>query len=346
MKTYKIATIQGAKDIKLNDWEMPELYPDEVKVKISACAICTSDQGIYRGARGNQYPFYPGHEVVGIVEEIGELATTEAKVGDKVVVCRMNRCGQCPPCRKGDDNRCIKWNSLHRPGRPSGPGGFAEYLIVPDYQVFKMSQDADMVSSALIEPVACCIGSVDKADIQMGDTVLVIGAGIMGLLHAEILRLRGAKVVISEVDEKRRKIAEDFADWVIDPTKDMDSVIKEITDGYGVDSIFVTAGPPKLVPTLFKHASGGASIVIYTSYYHPEGSEAPIDLNNLHYKEYRLVGTISPTKYDFARAVSIVNANRIDLNKFIRTTVPFEDISKAFNMAIEPGSYRVIVTME
>lgn len=345
MKTYKIAKIKGPNNIEINDWEMPELYPDEVKVKISACAICTSDQGIYRGARGDKFPFYPGHEVIGIVEEVGELAATEAKVGDKVVVCRMNRCGQCPACRKGEDNRCIKSKSLHRPGRPAGPGGFAEYLIVPDYQVFKMSEDADMVTSALIEPVACCIGSVDKANIQLGDTVLVIGAGIMGLLHAEILRLRGAKVIISEVDEERRKIAEKFADLVVDPTKDMESDIRKITDGYGVDNVFVTAGPPQLVPTLFKYVSGGANMVIYTSYYQPEGAKAPIDLNELHYKEYRLVGTISPTRYDFARAVSIVNANRIDLNNFIRTTVPFENISKAFDMAIEPGSYRVIVTM-
>lgn len=346
MKTYKIATIKDPKDIVINEWQMPELNPDEIKVRVLACAICTSDQGIYRGARGNQYPFYPGHEVVGIVEEIGELAATEVKVGDKVAVCRMNRCGQCPACRRGDDNRCIKWNKLHRPGRPGGPGGFAEYLIVPDYQVYKLDDDADMISSSLIEPVACCIGSVDKADIQMGDTALIIGAGIMGLLHAEILRLRGAKIIISEVDEERQKIAEEFADYVVDPSKDMEAAIKEITAGYGVNSIFVTGGPPSLVPSLLKHAAGGADVVIYTSYYHPEGPEAAIDLNKLHYEEYRIVGTISPTRYDFERAVSIINANRIDLNKFIRATVPFEDISKAFEMAIEPGSYRVVVTME
>lgn len=345
MENYKIAKIKGENNIELCDWKMPKLHPDEIKVKISTCAICTSDQGIYRGARGDKYPNYPGHEVVGIVEEIGMLAATEAKVGDKVVVCRMNRCGQCPPCRRGDDNRCIKMSTLHRKGRPAGPGGFAQYLIVPDYQVFKLSADADMIASSLIEPVACCIGSVDKANIQLGDKVLVIGAGIMGLIHGEILRLRGAKVAISEMDEKRRKIAEDFADWVINPKENMESTIKEITDGYGFDSVFVTAGAPKLVPTLFKYLSGGADIVIYTSYYQKEGSKTLIDLNDLHYKEYRLVGTISPTKYDFARAVSIVNNKSIDLKKFIRTTVPFEDISKAFDMAIEPGSYRIVVTM-
>lgn len=346
MKKYKIAEIIGERDIALRDWEMPELYPDEVKVKITACAICTSDQGIYRGARSRNFPFYPGHEVVGIVEEVGELAATEAKVGDKVAVCRINRCGQCPACRRGDDNRCIKSQTLHRPGRPAGPGGFAEYLIVPDYQVFKMDEDADMINYALIEPVACCIGSVDKADVRIGDKVLVIGAGIMGLLHAEVLRLRGAKVIISEVDEKRREIAKDFADWVVNPNEDMESSIREITNGYGVNSVFVTAGPPTLVPSLFKYLAGGADMVIYTSYYQKEGPEASINMNDLHYKEYRIVGTISPTRHDFERAVSIVNGKRIDLKKFIRTTVSFADISKAFEMAIEPGSYRVVVTME
>lgn len=345
MKKYKIAEIRGKKDIVLKDWDMPELYPDEVKVKITACAICTSDQGIYRGARGDVFPFYPGHEVVGIVEEVGELAATEAKVGDKVVVCRMNRCGQCPACRRGDDNRCIKMSELHRPGRPAGPGGFAEYLIVPDYQVFKMKDDMDMVNSALIEPVACCVGSVEKANVQLGDTALVIGAGIMGLLHAEILKLKGAEVIISEMDPERKKIAEKHGHWVVDPSENMEEDLNKITKGYGVDNIFVTAGPPSLVPTLFKYAAGGANMVIYTSYYHPEGAEASIDLNDLHYQEYRLIGTISPTKYDFQRAVSLVEDGLIDIKDFIRTTVDFRDIDKAFEMAIEPGSYRVIVTM-
>lgn len=345
MNNFKVAIINGPKDLELIDWEMPKLHHDEIKVKVISCAVCTSDQGIYSGVRGNQFPFYPGHEVVGIVEEIGELSSTEVKVGDKVAVCRMSRCGQCPACRKGDDNRCIKLFDLHRPDRPNGPAGFSEYLIVPDYQVFKMNEDADMITSSLIEPVACCIGSIRKADVQFGDKVLVIGAGIMGLLHAELLRLKGAQVIISEVDEERKKIAAEIADWVVDPTEDMESELNRITDGYGVDSVFVTAGPTKLVPSLFKHLKGGADIVIYTSYYQPEGAETSIDLNELHYEEYRIVGTVSPSRYDFDRAVALADANRIDLSKFIRATVPFEDTAKAFDMALEPGSYRVIVTM-
>jgi L-iditol 2-dehydrogenase len=125
----------------------------------------------------------------------------------------------------------------------------------------------------------------------------------------------------------------------------MDGDIKRITDGYGVDSIFVTAGPAQMVPELLKYATSGADVVIYTSYYGPKGAEASIDLNKLHYEEYRITGTISPTRNDFDRAVALVNANRIDLTKYINTTVPLEDISKAFEMAIEPGSYRVIVTI-
>ena len=345
MSTFKISRIDKEFEVNLIDWEMPEIEKDEVKVKISSCGICTSDQGIYRGARGNRYPFFPGHEVVGIVEELGEHAQSVLKVGDKVVVSRMHKCWQCDYCLRGEDNLCINSKKLYRKGRPAGQGGMAEYLIVPSYQVFKLRDNADMLSSALLEPVACCVGSVKKGNVTLGDTVLVIGAGIMGLLHAELLKLLGARVIISEIDEDRRLKAKEVSDIVINPLDDLTKQVMEITDGLGVKSVYVTAGGPNLVPESFKYIAKKATIVIYTSYYNPEGPEAAIDMNTLHYNEYDIVGTISPSNKDWKNAIDLVMNNQINLNKYVTETFKLDDVKEAFDRSLENDVYRVVLTM-
>lgn len=346
MKDFKLARIDDVKKVELIDWPMPELEKDEVKVKIVACGICTSDQGIFTAARGKRFPFFPGHEVVGIVEEIGEHAQGVVEVGDHVAISRMHRCGMCKSCRRGGNNRCLNRHKLYREGRPAGQGGMAEYLVVPSYQIHKLTQEVDMQSAALLEPVACCIASVEKGDVLFGDTVLVVGAGIMGLLHADLLRLKGAKVIISEFDPVRREFAKDHADVVLDASQDISKEIMEITDGYGVNQVFLTAGPTELVSDLFNVVADGATFVVYTSYYQASGPMASIDLNKLHYKEYNLRGTISPTEKDFRQAIDLLLNDKIDLRPYVSETYPLTSIQEAFERALEPDAYRVVLLMD
>lgn len=346
MSTFKIARIDAEKDVKLVDFEFPVLEKDEIKIKVVACGICTSDQGIYTGRRANRYPFYPGHEVVGIVEEVAEFSGTIVKPGDKVVVSRMHKCGQCESCRRGATNRCLNSQKMYRPGRPKGQGGMAEYLIVPHYQVHPLRDDIDMESASLIEPVACSVASVEKADVRLGDTVLVIGAGIMGLLHADLLRLKGARVIVSEFDEERREIAKNHSDYVVNPAEPITEEILEITNGYGVNSVFVTAGPPNLVEEMFSYVAPGADIVIYTSYYQKTGPNASINLNELHYKEYSIIGTISPTEVDFKKAIDLVQNKKVDLRPFVSATYPLSQVKEGFEKSIQPDVFRVVLKME
>lgn len=346
MKTFKLGTITDVGKVELLDFEMPELEKDEIKVKVVASAICTSDQGVFSGARKRDFPFLPGHEVVGIVEEVAEHAQGVVEVGDKVAISRMHRCGQCKSCRSGANNRCLNRHKLYREGRPHGQGGMADYLIVPSYQIHKLDQSVDMTSASLLEPVACCIASVEKADVRYGDTVLVVGAGIMGLLHADLLRLKGAQVIVSEFDDERREIAKEHADFVVDPRENIAERLLEITNNYGVNAVFLTAGPTKLVSESFEYIADGADIVVYTSYYQKEGPLAEIDLNVLHYKEYSLIGTISPTEKDFRQAVDLYLNKKIDLSKYVTHTFPLANIQEAFEASLKPDAYRVVLLME
>ena len=346
MSPLKISRIESPYKIELLDWEHPTLEKDEVKVRVVSCGICTSDQGIYVGGRGNRFPFFPGHEVVGFVEELGEFAQSNLKIGDKVVVSRMHKCGQCEYCRRGEDNRCKNSKALYRPGKPAGQGGMAEYLYIPSYQVFKLRDDADMLSYSLIEPVACCVGSVLKGNVNFGDTVLVVGAGIMGLLHAELLRLMGARVVISELDPARREFAKDYADIVLDPTEDITQTLLELTDGYGVRSVFLAAGPTSLIPESFDYLAGGGHVVLYTSYYQKNGPLEAIDMNKLHYKEFYLIGTVSPSNSDWRKAIDLVQNKKIDLSKYVTQTYPLSEVHDAFERSLKSDVYRVVVRMD
>lgn len=345
MTTFKIARIDSDYDVKLVDWIMPTIEKDEVKVKVSNCGICTSDQGIYKGARGNRYPFYPGHEVVGIVEELGEHAKSMLSIGDKVVVSRMHKCWQCEYCLRGDDNLCVNSKNLYREGRPAGQGGMAEYLVIPSYQVFKLNDDADMQSSALLEPMACCIASVRKGNVKLGDTVLVVGAGIMGLIHAELLKSLGARVIVSEIDEARREMAKSVADYVINPLDDVKNQVLEITNRKGVNSVYMTAGGPNLVAESFDYIAKKATIVIYTSYYNPQGPNASIDMNTLHYKEFNIIGTISPSNKDWKIAIDLNDNKQIDLSKYVSETYKLDDIKEAFDRSLENDVFRVVLNM-
>lgn len=340
---YKVARIHKPLGVEIIDWELPDLKADEVLVKVISCAICTSEQGVFKGERARAFPNYMGHEISAEVVEVGSQVYQELSVGDHVTVNTMNRCEQCSNCRRYIDNRCKNGRKMRRAGRPPGPGGFAQYLAVPAYQVFKFRSDVDKISAALTEPIACCVSSIDKGNVELGDDVLVVGAGVMGLIHVKLAKLRGARVIVSEVDKKRQEIARQWgADDIADSNGAVDSIMS-ITDGKGVEAMFVTGGPTKIVPDLLKTCTQGGSVVIYTSYYGDRAGDVPIDLNYIHYSEINLTGSISPGKFDFQRAVNLQSQHAIPVEKLIEKVYPFEEIQAAYDHSIIPGTYRIVV---
>jgi len=340
---FKVARIDKPFSIETIEWTLPELRPDEVLVRVLACAVCTSEQGVFKGERVRAFPNYLGHEISAEVVEVGSEVLQDLKPGDHVAVNRMNRCEQCSNCRRYRDNRCLNGRKMLRPGRPPGPAGFAQYMAVPSAHVFKFAPGVDKMASSLTEPVACCISSIDKGNIQFGDDVVVVGAGVMGLIHVKLAKLRGARVIVSEVDEKRQQFAREWgADDIADPSNFHESVM-ELTKGKGVESIYVTGGPTKIVPDLMSACVQGGTVVIYTSYYGDRGGAVPIDLNFIHYSEVNLTGTISPKKFDFQRAVNLQNNHAIPLEKLVQKVYPFEEIQAAFEHSIVPGTYRIVV---
>jgi L-iditol 2-dehydrogenase len=329
-------------------WQVPVPEPadSQVLVKVKACAICTWEQRMYRGADQDAYPFRGGHEIAGVVAAKGQGAKCEAEVGDQVAVAAIVRCGACYYCRRGQDNLCL--NDLKQPGdgRVWGPGGLSEYIAVEDYNVYRAVGQREIAESTLSEPLACVVRSVANGGLIPGDTALVQGAGVMGLLHLLLLRRQGVQVLVAEPDAARREMAMELgAMGACDPLDcDLANYTRDHTGGHGAQAAFFTAGGPKAVEQAVGTLAKGGHLVLYGSI-HPKVPVA-LDPNTVHYDELTVTGIFSHTKQSFQQAVSLIAGRQMDVRLFISERVSFSELDYAFQRAMSPDTYRVVVTFD
>lgn len=340
----KQAVIVAKETVELWEKEIPKIGDDEVLVRVKACGLCTFEQRYFTGMK-EQYPFNGGHELCGIAEQVGKNVGSDVRVGDTVVVAAITRCGDCYYCRRGMDNMCVHGGDDPKPGELWGPGGLSEYMVAKGYQVYKVDKSLDFAKGTLAEPVACVIRSMEKGRVRYGDTVVVTGAGIMGLLHVKMGKLSGLKVIITEVDEARKAMARRAgADIVVDPTKEsLKDIVMAVTGGIGVEAVFYTAGGVRACEDGISSLAKGGTIVFYGAIY-PKGLMS-IDPNKVHYDEINITGLVSTTKESFRQSARMLSENLIEVDELISEEVPLEKIDYAFRRAVAPDTYRVIVRM-
>ena len=338
----KKAVITAKETVELWDAQVPEIGEDEVLVRVKACGLCTFEQRYFTGMK-EQYPFNGGHEVSGIAEQVGSRVGSDVKVGDHVVVAAITRCGDCYYCRRGMDNMCVHGGDDAAPGELWGPGGLSDYMVAKGYQVYKVNPSLDFAQATLAEPWACVLRSMEKGNVRYGDTCVITGAGIMGLLHVKAAKLSGLKAIITEVDEARKAMARKMgADRVVDPLKEsLYDIVMEETGGIGAEAVFYTAGGVKACEEGIKALAKGGTIVFYGAIY-PKGLMG-IDPNNVHYDEINITGLISTTKESFRQSARMLSEGLVDLSLFVSEQVELEKIDYAFRRAVSPDTYRVIV---
>ncbi len=350
----KTTIFTGPQQLEIRDVAAPVLEPAQVLVKTHAVGLCTLEQRLFKGAPADSYPFLGGHEVAGEVVEVGPLAATAARPVDIVSLALLTRCGTCYYCRRGMDNLCIRNNESRARGQLPGPAGLSEYLAAEDYQVYPTSLPAGSAADrasriaelALAEPLACVIRSVQAPPQQFGDLALVQGAGIMGLLHVQLLRQRGVRVVMAEPDAHRRELAlQAGADWAIDPlADDLSAFLRARSGGYGVNAVFFTAGGAPAIQQALHGMAKGAWLCLYGSV-HPQGP-VQIDPNLIHYNEWVLTGSFSHTSASFQQAVAMISSRKVDLAPYVSERVPFPDVYRGLQRALSPATYRVVMTFD
>ncbi|KUO73351.1 MAG: sorbitol dehydrogenase [Clostridia bacterium BRH_c25] len=341
--TYKVAVISGERKLEVVEKDLKKPEGRQVLVKIQACAICTLEQRIYAGSM-KRYPFAGGHEMAGYVVEVGEKVSN-IKPGDKVAMRMLTACGECYYCRSGHENQClISFKAATHEGL-NGPGGFSEYMMVDSTMVYKFSDDIDYKYAALTEPLACCVHSVKNANIQLSNDVVVIGVGIMGAFHIMLAKLCGARVIACEIDNDRLELAKKLGADIVINTKETDGIeeIKSLTEGRGADVVFCTVANATIAANSIAMAGKLGRVVFYSSF-HPD---LPINFNpnSIHYSEIIVTGSVNPGMKDFLTASRLLSKKIINPSLIISGELPFERIEEAFEMALDPKTFRIIVKM-
>jgi L-iditol 2-dehydrogenase len=333
-------------DIRVEEVKNPVCSNDEILVKVDACAVCGSD--MKAAASGNvriKPPRIMGHEFTGIIVQKGEKITGYS-IGDRVVMATSISCGECYYCRRGYRNLCVDL----LPMGFSYDGGMAEYTVIParaisNGHLITVPTSVSAEIAALAEPVSCAVNAVEQCRIQQGDTVLVIGAGPMGILNACIARAFGAsKIIFAELNNKRLQQCEQFHfDRLVNPAEeDLKQVVMDETEGYGADVVIVAApaaAPQEQAPDLVRKQG---SVMLFASL--PVGkSLLNVDSRLIHYKELRVLGSSDSTPEHVKKAVEILSSGTFPADKIVTHRLPLDDIEKAFELMQNGESLRVVL---
>jgi L-iditol 2-dehydrogenase len=271
-------------------------------------------------------PVVLGHEVSG---EVAESKSDYFKTGQRVAVAPYVPCGRCYFCQREEFTMCsdLFVNSID-------PGGFSEYIRVPEKIVekgmFEFPAELSFSQAALTEPLSCCINGIERSGMKVGDCVLVIGDGPIGLMLAHLSKVFGAGVVVSGMIDERLKIAGKIADCVIDVREeDISQYIEEKRGGIGFDIVFIAAGIPELVDTALQCVRKGGYVNIFGGL--PGGSKFSVDLNQIHYQQVVMDGSFGFMPRQFYLSLELLIKKSIDANLFITHSVKIDDIETAFN---------------
>jgi len=342
MKAIVVAAPNRA---EVRELSTPSPSEGEILVKIEKCLICTWEQRIFKGGDAS-LPFVPGHEVSGSVAAVGGGTITGFKVGDPVVVKTFDNCGQCEFCYRGDDNQCTGSSKKRFYDGIPGTGGMAQYIAIAATRVFLLpGVQPNLEAAAFAEPVACCLRSIEQANIEFGEDVVIVGGGIMGQIHNLLAKRRGARTILAEIDGARRETAKRMgADAVIDPAeKNPVEEIKALTGGRGAHVIFFTVNVLELAEA-YLEALGKKGRMVYYGSFHPSG-DIHINPNKIHYSEKIITGSYSPTTKAFWMASRLLTYKLIDMGPFISERFSMADCQKAFERALSPQTYRVLIDL-
>ena len=316
---------------------IPSVGELDALIRVHACGICGTDIHILHGEHIVRFPVIPGHEFSGEVAEVGSRVTG-VKVGDRVTVDPNIVDRTCFFCKRGEINLCENLTAVG----VNYNGGFAEYASVPAEQVYLIPENVSLDEAALAEPLSCCIHGMDRAGVCTGDTVLVLGAGGIGLILIQLARAAGAgRILVSEPDPGKRKLAALFgAGELIDPSsEDVLQRVFNITR-VGADVVIESAGRKETAEMAPKLARRGGTVLQF-GVVSPDKmvSLAPYDI---FYRELKITGSfVNP--FTHARAVEMLSTKQVDVLPVISHRFALENISEALRVAQSRDAIKVLV---
>lgn len=336
-----VKTELGFGNLEIQDKPEPKPGKDQVKIEVQYAGVCGSDIHTYEGHYNVAVPVTLGHEFSGVVVEVGE-GVTEFKPGDRVTSeTTFYICGECEYCQSRDYNLCN-----HRKGLGTQQdGGFAKYLIARQESVHHLPENVDFQSASMTEPLACTHHAVEKTEIHEGDVVVVIGPGPIGLLTAQVAKSRGAKVVITGLnnDKVRLDKAKELGiDHIVNIQEtDLKEYVNGLTNGYGAHIVYECSGA---VPA----AKQGLDILRKKGQYCQVGlfaqPEIQFDLEKIIQKEIRVVGSRSQKPADWGASLELMNNGSVDAKALVTHEYDITEWDKAYEAIKSGEAIKVLLT--
>jgi 2-desacetyl-2-hydroxyethyl bacteriochlorophyllide A dehydrogenase len=324
----------GIKDVK-----KPEIEPNEVLIKTKFAAICGTDAHILKGKFPAKRSIVLGHEASGIVEEVGK-SVRNIKPGEEVVCAPYLVCGECIPCRAGRYNVCMNRKHLGI----EADGVFAEYFKLPSYAVYPVPQGMSLEEGALVEPASVGYHAVRRVSPTPSDSVVIIGAGPIGLLILQSVAAFGCqKIIVSELIDKRLRLAGELgAHRVVNPQKEnLKEIVKEETAGEGVDIVIEAVGLPETIAESVQLVRSAGKICIVGIPNEP----VALDFLTLVRKEIDII-TSDASLIGYEKTHELVAKKIIDVRPLITHTFEFEDIFKAFDIVKRQEAIKVLISFD
>jgi L-iditol 2-dehydrogenase len=343
----KALLLREYRKLEVVDAPVPEAGADEVLVGVRACAICGSDVHGYDGSTGRRIPpVIMGHEAAGVIAEVGRNVTG-FRPGERITFDSTVYCGTCGFCRAGHVNLCDNRRVLG----VSCPdyrrdGAFAEYVVVPPHILYRIPDELSFDHAAMIEPLSIAFHAVRRTPVTLGDTALVVGSGVIGLLLIQALRLAGCgRVIAVDVDENRLALARRLgADETLNPactaSGNPAEAVMRLTDGRGADSSFEAVGKSETLQLAVAGVRKGGSVTLVGNI----SPKAELALQLAVTRELTLIGSCASAG-EYPACIRMLADRRVDVASLISAAAPLEEGPSWFDRlyAREPGLIKVVL---
>jgi L-iditol 2-dehydrogenase len=335
------------RNVKIIDTNVPKVGKKDVLVKMRSCGICGSDVekvfGNY-GMKSSRIGHEPAGEIISIGDEIQDF-----KIGDRVFIHHHVPCYSCYYCYHDDFTMCERYQSSN-----IEPNGLSEYILVPDWNIskgglVKLPENINYEQAALIEPIACCIRSLNKLNIANGDKIAILGAGPTGLMHMILSKLFGiSQVILSDINDFRLDFAKKINPDVttinlgsIDKNEFYNTVLMQ-TDGMGADiSIICTSSLNAFIDAVTITRKGGTVSLFGVP---AKGSDLKIDLNLVYSKEIKIIPSYATSEKEISQAINLIRNKVIDIENIITHKFDLSESLNALNHAHKgKDSMKVII---
>jgi L-iditol 2-dehydrogenase len=346
MTSMQAARVHGLDDLRVEQVPLPEVKPGTLLLKIYGCAVCGSDLRIL--SSGNPRVTYPatmGHEVSGEVVAVAN-DVTKFKVGDRVALGADVPCGTCTWCTNGMGNCCDENHAIGY----QFPGAFAEYCLLEPMMVkygpiIKIPNNVSYEQAALMEPLACVLNGFELANMQLGNSVLIMGAGPIGCYGIMVAKALGAsEVYVSEPNEKRLEQAKKFhADMYLNPNQEnVVEKIMQLTNGHGVERIFTMCPSVQAHEQAFEMVAKRGYINLFGGLA-KDTRKAQMSSNQIHYREAFVTGSHGSTPRHNQLAMDLITMGKVPVEQLITHRFPLAQIHEGFSVMKELQGLKVVI---